>query len=125
MTSYKTMNNSEIDEGDMSINSQNGDSVLKHNHSALLLSETKILEDMQKKIMLLQTKEDNYLNYQKTLLFRVKNLEDKLEEKIKQNTELIRELQYSNRQVEDLKNELIRSEISDHKSENISYSHHF
>jgi hypothetical protein len=125
MTSYKTMNNSEIDEGDMSINSQNGDSVLKHNHSALLLSETKILEDMQKKIMLLQTKEDNYLNYQKTLLFRVKNLEEKLEEKIKQNTELIRELQYSNRQVEDLKNELIRSEISDHKSENISYSHHF
>ena len=125
MTTYKTMNNSELDEGDISMNSQYGDSVLKPNHSALILSETKKLNDMQKQIKLLHSKEDNYLNYQKTLLQKMKLLEETLEEKVKQNRELSRELLYSNRQVEDLKNELVQSEISDQRSENLSYSYHF
>lgn len=107
------------------MNSQYGDSIINPNYSAFTLSESKKLNDLQKQVMLFQSKEDSYLNYQKTLLNKVKLLEETLEEKVKQNKELNRELQYSNRQVEDLKNELIQSEISNHKSENLSYSYNY
>ena len=89
------------------------------------LSENKRLDELQKQIIMMKAKEKSFNANQRVMMDKMSQLQDALNQKTK-NTQIIqKELQYSNRQVEDLKKELLQSELPTHQSKSHSYSYHY
>ena len=122
LTAQKTWKDTD---DDVSIRSYANTSVHHRTSISMQLSENKRLDELQKQIIMMKAKEKSFNANQRVMMDKMSQLQDALNQKTK-NTQIIqKELQYSNRQVEDLKKELLQSELPTHQSKSHSYSYHY